>query len=207
MAASWKLQSSSELIDRHCSFNVRGHPRGGRDGARRTLTGQLPRGHFTVQTRTAEGREERRVEVGKGSSLFFSFVVAFKPGFTCWKNVFLVGWFWSWRKAFSLYPPTSRSWLFHMVISCLPRAALEDWTWDLSCNSFFYVSTPHTWRLNSVSLSSCGSICFLLFPVGVRHVWKETPFVNHALVNLGNSGSFYKELVKLCRDTGRVWSF
>lgn len=137
IAASWKLQPSSELIDRNLSFNVRRHPCGNRDGVYRTLTGRFPLWHFMVHPRTMEWREEKKMEVGEGSHLFFNSVIAFKPGFTCWKNAFLGGWFWFWRKVFSLDPPTSRSWLLHMFISCLPKAVLEDWTWDLSCNSLF----------------------------------------------------------------------
>lgn len=51
---------------------------------------------------------------------------------------------------------------------------------------------------------------FSFSPEGIRNWWKETPFVNHALVNPANSGSFYNEFAKLCPDTGKIrslWGF
>lgn len=157
------------------------------------------------QSKSGPWRGGRKGEVGGGEGSSFSILCALKPGFACWKNVFLAGWFWFWRKVFSLSPPTSSLGLFHMFISCLPRPVREDWTWDLSCNSFFYVSTLHTWRQHYISLSSCGRICFLLFPVGVRR--RNSICESCSLVNLRNSGGFYKEFAKLCRDIGRIWSF
>lgn len=96
--------------------------------------------------------------------------------------------------------------VFHMFISCLPSAVFWDRTWVLICNSFFYVSTHHILILNLVLLSSYDRICFLLFPEGIRNLRIKTPSVNHGLVNLANSGRFYKGFAKLCPDAGKSCS-
>ena len=73
-----------------------------------------------------------------------------------------------------------------LFISCLPKAVLQQRTWDLRWNSFFYISTHSTLILNS--LSSCVGIRFLLFPEGPRSLGEETPSVTRALINLESSG-------------------